>query len=102
MDGMMTWDDQAGIVPVDEKPIEKLKKRSEKFADRVRFNATNADRIRAMSDEELAEFFAQQKYRKPVFDGWLPLCNHVMGPRTCHEDGCETCWLDWLKQEVKG
>ena len=63
---------------------------------------TNADRVRAMTGEELAAFFAQQKYRKPVFDGWLPLCNHVMGPRTCHEDGCETCWLDWLKQEVNG
>lgn len=62
---------------------------------------TNADRIRAMTDEELAEFFAQQEYRKPVFDGWLPLCNHVMGPRTCHENGCEKCWLDWLKQVVK-
>lgn len=61
---------------------------------------TNADRIRAMSDEELAKFFAQQKYRKPVFDGWLPLCYHVMGPRRCHEDGCEKCWLDWLKQEA--
>lgn len=61
---------------------------------------TNADRIRAMSDEELAEFFAQQKYRKPVFDGWLPLCNYVMGPRMCHEDGCEKCWLDWLGQEA--
>ena len=46
MDGMMTWDDQAGIVPVDEKPIEKLKKRSEKHGDLVRFNDTDADRIR--------------------------------------------------------
>lgn len=62
---------------------------------------TNADKIRAATNEELAAFFAQQKYRKPVFDGWLPLCNYVMGPRTCHEDGCEKCWLDWLKQEVE-
>lgn len=60
---------------------------------------TNADRIRAMTDEGLAEFFAQQEYRKPVFDGWLPLCNHVMGPRTCHENECEECWLGWLKEE---
>lgn len=62
---------------------------------------TNADRIRSMSDEELAEFFGRQEYRRPTFDGWLPLCNHVMGPRTCHEDGCEKCWLDWLRQEVE-
>lgn len=61
---------------------------------------TNADRIRSMTDEELAEFFAQQEYRKPVFDGWLPLCYHVMGPRRCNENGCEKCWLDWLKQEA--
>ena len=61
---------------------------------------SNYDRIRAMSDEELAEFFAQQEYRKPVFDGWLPLCYHVMGPRMCHQNGCEKCWLDWLRQEA--
>lgn len=61
---------------------------------------THGDELRAMSDDELAAFFAQQKYRKPVFDGWLPLCYHVMGPRTCPGDGCEKCWLDWLKQEV--
>ena len=60
---------------------------------------TNADRIRSMTDAGLAEFFAQQEYRKPGFDGWLPLCNHVMGPRTCDENGCEKCWLDWLRQE---
>ena len=60
---------------------------------------TNADRIRSMTDEELAEWLAKQKYKKPTFDGWLPLCNNVMGPRMCHEDGCEKCWIDWLKQE---
>ena len=61
---------------------------------------TNYDKLRAKSVEEMAAFFAQQEYRKPVFDGWLPLCNHVMGPRRCHENGCEQCWLDWLKQEA--
>ena len=61
---------------------------------------TNADRIRSMTDEELAEWLAKQEYRRVAFDGWLPLCNHVMGPRTCHENGCEKCWLDWLKREV--
>ena len=62
---------------------------------------THYDRIISKTPEELATFFAQQEYRKPVFDGWLPLCNHVMGPRMCHEDGCKKCWLDWLKQEVE-
>lgn len=63
-------------------------------------NPTNADRIRAMTDEELAEWLAKQEYKKPTFDGWLPLCNHVMGAKICHENGCKECWLDWLKQEV--
>lgn len=73
------------------------------FADGIAYKPSvksRGDSIRAMSDEELAAFFAQQEYRKPVFDGWLPLCNHVMGPRTCHENGCEKCWEEWLKQEA--
>lgn len=61
---------------------------------------TNADRIRSMTDEELAVWLAKHKYRRPTFDGWLPFCNTVMGPRICHEDGCEKCWLDWLKSPV--
>ena len=53
---------------------------------------TNADRIRAMSDEKLAERFAdaccrdypcEDKYRMP--DGM----------------NCYGCWLDWLKKEVE-
>ena len=48
---------------------------------------TNADRIRAMTDEELAEklssFRCPQKWCFP-------------------DDGknCKSCWLDWLKQEA--
>ena len=38
-------------------------------------NATNADRIRSMTDEELAEFFASQS---KIGESW---------------------WLDWLKRE---
>ena len=62
---------------------------------------TNYDRIVSKTPEELAVWLAQQEYRRPRFDGWLPLCNHVMGPRTCHKDGCEKCWLDWLKREAE-
>ena len=55
---------------------------------------TNADRIRSMSDEELAEFFEM-----------IPHCGN---PATytadgfCIDDGLRTKrqWLDWLKQEV--
>ena len=46
-------------------------------------NKTNADRIRAMSDEELAK-----------------ACNDYFGacpPVDCPDSNCEACWLDWLK-----
>ena len=52
---------------------------------------TNADRIRAMTDEELAE-----------------LVNSPCPPTTpCVEDAygepnCKNCWLEWLKEEVDG
>ena len=51
---------------------------------------TNADRIRAMSDTELAEWFE----RDPMRD----IC-----PNNCYETPtkhCAECALDWLKQEV--
>lgn len=62
---------------------------------------TNADLIRAMTDEELAAFLAQQPFRQPVFDGWLPLCSYAMGSKICHPNGCKSCWLDWLKAPVE-
>ena len=52
---------------------------------------TNADRIRAMTDEELAEFIGDD----PMHD----IC-----PSDCFEDPdrlCKVCALAWLKQEVK-
>lgn len=49
---------------------------------------TNADRIRSMSDEELAHAFAYQcagrVCRGIPFDG---------------PNECENCWLEWLKKE---
>lgn len=52
---------------------------------------TNADRIRSMTDEELAEFFAPRG------------CPWVILEETCPESGttCNKCWLNWLKQESK-
>lgn len=61
---------------------------------------TNYDRIISKTPEELAVWLAQQEYRRPRFDGWLPLCNHVMGAKACHAHGCEACWLDWLRKEA--
>ena len=51
---------------------------------------TNADRIRHMTDEELAEFIEQA----------------ICPPTTkkiyheCTKDNCVPCWLEWLKQEA--
>lgn len=55
--------------------------------------ATNADRIRAMSDEELANFIPDWIYTKAC------KCNE-------HEfigcdNQCEKCVLDWLKQPAE-
>lgn len=52
----------------------------------------NADHIRAMTDEELAEFICKTQYR----DGDVCPPTH-----NCALDkNCEKCWLDWLKEEA--
>lgn len=52
---------------------------------------TNADRIRSMSDEELAKWLAAQSESAacPIF-----------GAHGC-QASCIQCWLDWLRQEAK-
>lgn len=55
---------------------------------------SNADRIRAMTDEELAEFMADNVG-----------CDDCRFYATCRHDPnkiCDEDWLDWLKQEVEG
>ena len=48
---------------------------------------TNADRIRAMTDEELA-----------IFLGDVDCCN----PNPCKPGMyCRICWLDWLRSPVE-
>ena len=51
--------------------------------------ATNADRIRAMSDEELAELLVSTDGDFP------PNCENVPVRKL------EAYWLDWLKQEAE-
>lgn len=60
---------------------------------------TKADRIRAMTDEELAD----------MFESWIQDCgcNNVPCKGPCEENikkygdkSCLECWLDWLKQEA--
>ena len=51
---------------------------------------TNADRIRAMSDEELAEFRA---------GGHCPPSRRF--PNCATIEPCSKCWLEYLRQPVK-
>lgn len=54
---------------------------------------TNADRIRAMTDEELAEFLGT------VMSGGYGKCPD--GYFDCsNRKSCAECWLDWLKEEA--
>lgn len=54
---------------------------------------SNADRIRAMSDEELAEFMAPSKMPHEGF----PWCQPV-GKVKCGKPSCNGCALVWLQQ----
>ena len=55
------------------------------WADRIAHPETNADRIRAMTDEELARFMSKVETNGRVF-GLKGIAS----------------WLKWLKQEVDG
>lgn len=50
---------------------------------------TNADHIRSMTDEELAEFLR-----------W-DICSKVRGDNRMCNGWCEECVTDWLKQPYK-
>ena len=59
---------------------------------------TNADRIRAMTDEELAELIEN------TID--CGICKDMANCDVCpvstdNERDCHKYWLDWLKQEAK-
>jgi len=56
---------------------------------------TNADRIRSMTDEELAKWFGTRGHACP--ERWKA-CNIGI---VDHEDDCIPCWLEWLKEEAK-
>ena len=56
-------------------------------------NLTNADLIRAKSDEQLAEWICK------VTDGGFSMC--APGHWDCTgKDSCAPCWIDWLRQEA--
>ena len=58
---------------------------------------TNADRIRSMTDEELAEMMVYKDC--PTIEMSLLNCPEKYCPDGETHD-CRQCWLDWLRQEV--
>ena len=63
---------------------------------------TNGDRIRAMSDEELADFYFRHSWG--IADQWCTpsgeRCRHEDLMKKMDEPQCKLCFLDWLKEEV--
>lgn len=60
---------------------------------------TNADRIRMMTGEELADILASM-----CPPGMTPTetCFYALGDDSDGVDSaCDLCWLDWLKQEAE-
>ena len=53
---------------------------------------TNADKLRAMSDEKLAEWMAAHNERSAVCPNF--------GAHGC-QASCIQCWLDWLREEAQ-
>lgn len=56
---------------------------------------TNADKIRAMPDEELAGWLHSIRY------SWTCVPRDNGNRCATFKDDCDACWLDWLKQEAE-
>lgn len=54
---------------------------------------TWGDKIRAMTDEELAELMREITN---------PVCPPNHGYKHCRDGECRKCWLAWLRQEAGG
>lgn len=66
---------------------------------------TNADKIRNMSDEELAHFCELMRFDE---ESKIPYCKNLKecddlldSDKDIPEYMCEKCMLDWLKSEVQ-
>lgn len=58
---------------------------------------TNADKVRTMTDEELAKFMNYGSC--PPGEDVIEICNaENVKPAP---NICDRCWLEWLKQEVR-
>ena len=64
---------------------------------------TNAEKIRATSDEELAAVIVLEPMGEKIpFCQNKPECDKLLDEdRDIPEEMCAKCMLDWLKQEVK-
>lgn len=69
--------------------MQKLADRYEKATGKKFGARTNADRIRAMSDEEIAESSA------------FRFCPSKMIGESCAFRKCKECWLEWLQQPAE-
>ena len=58
----------------------------------------NAERIRSMNDEELAEMLYESD---TMWDLWCNDAIPVNELKKCIIDDCKVCILKWLKEEVK-
>ena len=59
--------------------------------DEMKTPKTNADRIRSMTDEELASRLCRMNGKQCPPNVW---CRHdIMS--------CEVCWINWLKEKVQ-
>ena len=55
---------------------------------------TNSDRIRNMSDEELADFL-DSVGKDGISSQYIPPCDYC-----CHKE-CDICWKKWLQSEAE-
>ena len=70
--------------------MQKLAARYEKATGKKFCGKTNAQKIRAMSDEELAEFIIS-----------IPMCVGEDKDLNCEIDVCKECFLKWLQMPAE-
>lgn len=75
--------------------VKTVLKYKEKYFEIVEEKETNADRIRSMTDEQLAEILSSYCVDKSLFNK----CNlrYILSD----ENVCKKCYLEWLKSESK-
>ena len=70
--------------------------------DYMEFDDTNADRIRAMTDEELAGIFLRADFCKCCEHEKGGVCNFICAyPNIPIYEGCKQAALAWMKQPVE-